>query len=159
MWMQGNSIGGQMKAKKYLMQLQSIHNSIERRKIELEEVRALAESVGSFDYSRDVVDTSKTGDALERKVMNIVDKEFEYLDTITLYLEKKNQIITEIESIDDGTDVMFNYSNLLYKKYVEFKSLELISCEMGYSHERIKHIHGEALVCFENKILAPNSTE
>lgn len=150
-----------MKAKKYLRQLQSIHNSMERRRLELEEVRALSESIGSFDYSRDVVCTSKTGDTLERKVISIVDREFDYLNVITSYLDKKTQIINEIESIDDGTEVCSKYSELLYKKYVEFKPLELVAFEMGYSYERIKHLHGDALVCFEDKILksTPISTE
>lgn len=150
-----------MKAKKYLRQLESIHNSIERRKSELEEIRLLSESIGSFDYSRDVVNTFKTGDALERKVIRIADKEAEYINTIDKYLERKNQIIEEIESIDDGTDATIKYSKLLYKRYVEFKPLEMVSCEMGFAYPYIKHLHGEALLYFENKILnlTPNNTK
>lgn len=147
-----------MRAKKYLGQLKSIHNSMERRKTELEEIRELSTSIGSFDYSKDMVDTSKTSDALERKVLNIVDREFTYLDAISSYLDKKNQIIAEIESLDDGSDEKKNYTELLYKRYVEFKTLEMIACEMAFNYGYIKHLHGEALVYFDETILAPKST-
>ena len=37
------------------------------------------------------------------------------------------------------------YRKVLKKKYVEGLKLEQIACDIGYSYDRTKHIHGEAL--------------
>ena len=37
------------------------------------------------------------------------------------------------------------YKEVLKKKYIEGLKLEQIACDMGYSYDRTKHMHGEAL--------------
>ncbi len=37
------------------------------------------------------------------------------------------------------------FVELLHKRYVEFKGLELIAIEMNYTYNHIRHMHGRAL--------------
>lgn len=147
-----------MKAKQYLKQLDRLEKSIKRRMTELEELKELSTSIGSFDYAKDNVTSSKSLDAPYVRIINELEaKEGEMQSAITLYLQKKRLIVDQIEGLVDKEV----YSEILYKKYVEFKSLELISLEMGYSYPRTKHLHIDALVYFEDKYLksTPISTE
>lgn len=131
-----------------MKQLERLSNKIDRRLADLEELKELSTSIGSFDYSKDVVDTSPTGDAIERKVIKIADMEQTLREQIDFYIRKKHQIIDEIESLQEE-----KYVDILYKRYAEFKRLEQISCEMCISYDYAKHLHGEALLDFQNKIL------
>lgn len=133
-----------MTTKRYLKQIIRLQKSIEYRKEQLEELRELSTSIGSFDYSKDIVDTTPTGDGMEKKIIKIADLEADLTRKIILYTAKKNQIIEEIESLEEP-----KYVEILMKMYVEDKSLEEVAVEMAYSYDRVRHLHGLALVEFE----------
>lgn len=133
-----------MTTKRYLKQIIRLDRSIKYRKEQLAELKELSTSIGSLDYSKDIVDTTPTGDGLANKIIKIADLEAEITRKMILYTAKKNQIIEEIESLEDT-----NYADILMKKYVEDKSLEEVAVEMGYSYDRVRHMHGLALVEFE----------
>ncbi len=48
--------------------------------------------------------------------------------------------IGQIHMLDDIT-----YMKILFKKYIEFKTLKTIAKEIGYSYDRTRHAHGYAL--------------
>lgn len=133
-----------MTAKEYLGQIRCYHNRIEEKKREIEELRDMATCIGSFDYSKDPVKTSPSGDAMVNAVAKIVDAREECARLIVTYLEKKNVIIREINEMSNET-----YRKLLYKRYVEYKRLEQIAVEMNYQYEWIRQLHGRALQDFE----------
>lgn len=135
-----------MTTKKYLKQVIRLQKNIEYRKEQLEELKELSTSIGSFDYSRDVVDTTPTGDGMENKVIKVADLEAEIKEKIILYTIKKNQIISEIESLEQETLI-----DILMKVYVEDKSLEQVAVELAYSYDRVRHLHGIALAEFEKR--------
>lgn len=64
------------------------------------------------------------------------------------YVDKKNKIIGEIQTLENE-----NYMNLLYKRYVEGKRLEVIAVEMNYNYGHTKKMHGWALLEFGEKFL------
>jgi len=48
-----------------------------------------------------------------------------------------------------GWQVNTKYLQVLYKRYVEYKSFEQIAVEMGYTYDYIRKIHIKALRNFE----------
>ena len=62
------------------------------------------------------------------------------------YVEKKNVIISQIDSMDDE-----NVYNILFARYIEKKTFEVIATEMNYSFRNITRLHGRALKEFEKK--------
>ena len=86
--------------KKYLNQLQKIDIMIKQRQQERDELRDMLGSIGSFDYSKDRVQTSPSGDAQYAKtVERIADIEAEVSNLITDYASRKNIVISQIQAL------------------------------------------------------------
>lgn len=66
--------------------------------------------------------------------------------TIDEYRDKKCKIISQIDGMEDE-----NYYNILFSRYIEKKSFELIATEMSFSYRNITRLHGKALKAFELK--------
>lgn len=145
-----------MKAKEYLQQLQRLDTVINQKINELGDLRLKSQSTGSIDYSKERVQTSPSGDApFVKPICRIIDLEAEINAEIDRYVDEKHRIINQIQGLKNS-----DYISLLFKRYVEFKSLERICVEMNFSYDYIKHLHGYALKEFEDKILntTPNNT-
>lgn len=136
-----------MKAKEYLKQIEKLDKCIDQKQIECDSLRLLAESNGSIQYG-ERVQTSPQGDTLEKKVVKYVQMEQEINDMIDRFVDLKHKIIDEIQGLSEVKHI-----DVLFKKYVQYKSLEQIAVEMNYSYDRIKHIHGYALQEFDKKYL------
>lgn len=145
-----------MKAKEYLEQVELLDVKIKQKKIELAGLKEDATCTGAFDYSAEKVQTSAKADSMSNKVAKYVDLEKEIHEDIERFTELKHKVIGQIHMLDDIT-----YMEILFKKYIEYKTLKDIAVEMKYSYGRTKHIHGFALEAFRIKVLensAPNST-
>ncbi len=145
-----------MKAKEYLQKLKRLDTIIDQKIKEQADLRHMSTSIGSFDYSKDRVQTSRSGDVPYVKVINrIIDLNEEINREMDIYADEKHRIINQIQGLSDARHI-----DILYKRYVEFKSLEQICVEMGFSYDYIKHLHGYALRDFGKKFLksTPNST-
>lgn len=138
-----------MKAKEYLQQLQRLDTIINQKITEIDDLRLKVTSTGSIDYSKERVQTSPSGDApFANMIARIADLEAEINTEIDAFVDEKHKIINEIQALKNP-----DYISLLYKRYVEYKSLERICVEMNFSYDYIKHLHGYALQDFEVKIL------
>ena len=145
-----------MKAKEYLQQLQRLDTMINQKIKELGDLRLMSQSVGGIDYSKERVQSSPSGDApFVKPICRIIDLEAEINAEIDRFVDEKHKIINQIQGLKNS-----DYISLLFKRYVEFKSLERICVEMNFSYDYIKHLHGYALKDFEDKILntTPNNT-
>lgn len=145
-----------MKAKEYLQQLQRLDTVINQKIKEVHDLRLQAQSTGGIDYSKERVQTSPSGDApFVKPICRIIDLEAEINAEIDKFVDEKHKIINQIQGLKNS-----DYIALLFKRYVEFKSLEKICVEMNFSYDYIKHLHGYALQDFEDKILnsTPNNT-
>lgn len=131
-------------AKEYLVQLLILKKRIARAKQELAEVRELALCIGSFDYSKDPVKTSKKGDNIEKSVIKIDEAERKLSRLICEYLETAGVIRRQIERIENET-----FKELLLMRYADGLKLEEISVKLGYSYNHVRHLHGLALLEFE----------
>lgn len=75
-------------------------------------------------------------DEMERKIDSLIDE----------YVNKRNTIIGQIDSMEDT-----NTYNILFARYIEQKTFEVIATEMTYSWRQIIRLHGKALQQFEEK--------
>lgn len=137
-----------MTAKEYLQQLRMLDIKIRHRKEQVEELRALAMCLGSFASDGDRVQTSGSGDRMSEQVARYVDLQAEVEEMIRGYTERKDRIIREIHELSDA-----RYVEVLFKRYVEFKRLDVIASEMGYTYEWIRMVHGHALQAFSREYL------
>lgn len=133
-----------MTVKKYLQQLRVLNIKIRQREEQIRELRSLAMGSGSLSSEGERVQTSIAGDKLSESVIKYIDLQAEVKQMIESYTQEQNKIISQIQSLEDS-----RYIEILYKRYVEFKSFELIACEMNYNYTWICELHGKALKAFE----------
>ena len=128
-----------MTTKQYLEQIRRYDFLIESKISERKHLQSLATSSG-IDYSCERVQTSPSPDRMGDLVSKIVDTQSEIADMISEYLNKKNEVIQTIESVDN-----IRFHEILYKRYVDGKSLGTISDEMHINYDYLKHLHIKAL--------------
>lgn len=141
-----------MKAKEYLLQIEVLQAKIEQKQQRAKEYRDIAMCSGGFDYSKEKVQTSNLGGQIENPVVRYVTLEQEIAEDIYNLNQKKDNITDEIHNLNNA-----NFIKILYKRYVECKSLGKVSKEMAYSYDHIRSLHGEALKEFE-KINLPTKS-
>lgn len=134
-----------MKAKNYLKRLKRLDTIIRQKQQEITDLRLTASSTGGFDYSKERVQSSPSGDApFVRPVLKIIELEQQINAEIDRYVEEKHKIINEIQGLQDT-----RYVEILFRRYVEFKSLETISVELNYTYQYARELHGYALQDFQ----------
>lgn len=134
-----------MSAKEYLKDLKRLDTMINQKIKELDDLKALREGVGGLDYSKDRVQTSMSGDAaFVKPTLRIIELEQEINNEIDKFVDKKHTIINQIHTLNDSKHI-----EILHKRYVEFKSFELIAVEMSYAYDYVRRLHGIALQNFK----------
>lgn len=73
----------------------------------------------------------------------LMDMFNELMQKIMKEKELQNRIVEQVNKIE------FPYRNILYKVYIQGKSLVKVASEMNYSYERMKHMNGIALLKFD----------
>ncbi len=133
-----------MKTKEYLQQLQKLDIIINQKLQELYELKKL-QDIKAIDYTKEKVQSSRQNGAnFETILIKIIDMENEINDEIDRFIDMKHCIINQIQTLDNT-----KYMQVLYKRYVEYKSFEQIAVEMGYTYDYIRKIHIKALRNFE----------
>ena len=130
--------------KEYLRQLRRLELCIEQRQEELNRLRELI-GCNAIDYG-ERVQTSPSADSIPNEVIRRAELEADISRKIERFLQLKHKIINEIQLFDNAV-----YVSILYKRYVEYKSLEEIAVEMNYSYIHIKRLHGYALLEFKKR--------
>lgn len=115
---------------------------------ELEYVRSMATGVTAIRYDKDNVQTSPENDQMANYMVRLEKAEARALKLSEEYFDQAILIRDQINSITPG-----NYSDILYLRYVCGMRLWEIADELGYSHDRIRHMHGMALVEFGKRFL------
>lgn len=139
--------GEGMTAKEYLSQIWKCQLIIKNNQTRLNELKELAMCTGSKELKPDVVQSSIKNAGLEDSVGRYVDFEQKIQNEIGEYLELKNKIVGEIQNLKASPQ----HIQLLLERYCSCKRFEVISVDMGYSYERIRHMHKEALEYFDEQ--------
>ena len=138
-----------MTGKEYFIKIRNARDTQNSLARQVEELRAMAEAIGGFDYAKPNVQSSPTN-ATEERIVRLVDTLKEYEAAVI----KFSSMVLEAEA---------RLSELSRSEYVEvirFRYMDKkhhtwgwISEEMGYTEQRIREIHGEALDEFERRYL------
>lgn len=140
-------------AKAYLKRIRLYDSHINNKMEELERLKAmvtkitqtLRDDAGGGSRSQD-----KVGDAVSR----MVDLQAELNAEINRYVDSKAEIRNALNKIQKQ-----RYFDVLYKRYVLFKTWQQIADEMGYEDIRnVYRLHGRALLAF-NRILCEEKEE
>lgn len=137
-----------MTAKEYLMKLKVLDVKINQKLEEISALRALLTSIPAVNTTEERVKSGNAaGDARFVKTLTKIDKkEREADEIIDKFIDEKNKIINEIHELSNPLHI-----EILHKKYVEFKRLEVVSVELDKSYQYIVEVHGYALKEFEKK--------
>lgn len=135
-----------MRAKEYLQQIRKLDIRIGQRITQLNEMRARVHIMGSFDYSKDRVQSSPSSG--NKQIEELVDFEKDINALIIREQLLKDKIIGEIQQLENPIHV-----DLLFRRYLECQSFERISCDMGYTYNYTLNLHGMALQAFEDQVL------
>lgn len=118
---------------------------INNKLVEIQQLRDLALGISSISTGERVQSTPDF-DKIGSKMAKIDELEKNLDETIDKYVDLKNRIIGQIESMED--EITYN---ILFSRYIEKKQFELIAIDMGYSWRQIIRLHGNALRQFEEK--------
>lgn len=131
-------------ARQYLEQLQMIDIQINQDIERLSEMKESALCTGGIDYSRERVQTSPVGDKIGTDVTRYMTFNDEINAEIDRFVDAKEQIIKEIRGLHDK-----NFIQVLFKIYVQFKTVKAASQEMKKSYSYTVDLHKKALEAFE----------
>lgn len=91
------------------------------------------------------VGSRKVEDSMAEKLTTLMDKFNDLLDKINIMQDRQNTIMEQLMQVEQP------YLNILYKIYIQGKSLVKVADEMGYSYRDMCRKHGVALNKFEEK--------
>lgn len=132
-----------MTAREYLSRMEKIKVEIEQKEEERRELLECATSITAF-FGSDKVQSSPKHDRMAELVTKAADMEREISLMVASLWDERNKIVNRIHTLNTT-----NYITLLYKRYVQNKSLGQIAEEMSYSDQYIRELHGKALKEFE----------
>lgn len=135
-----------LSAREYLGQLEVIDEKINQKLEELNNLMTDSTSTGGIDYSKERVQSSGSKDSLGDVVTRYVSLNDEINAEIDEFADIKHQVIKEIQSLN-----VKNYIQVLFKVYVQYKSIKVASDEMKMSYQYVRNIHKKALAAFEKK--------
>lgn len=134
-----------METKEYLSQIGRLDRAINNKLSELAQYKELAHSVSAVKNT-ERVQSSMSYDKLGDSVAKIQELEKEVDTMIDEYVDKKRKIISQIDDMENE-----NTYHILFARYVEKKTFEVISIEMNYSFRQTTRLHGRALQEFEQR--------
>lgn len=129
-----------MTVKEQLQELRRLDVEINNKIKELEELRQRSVGVGSFDYSKDRVVTSPSGDAMSNMVSKIIVLDEQINEMIDNYVDKKEKAKLVIKCLHNEKEL-----RVLYLRYIIGLSWRQVAEEMDISHGYMYKLHNRAL--------------
>lgn len=130
--------------KEYLLRLQRLNTNINQKIAELDSLRLTCTSIKPPSFDSDKVQTGGSGDApFVRQIEKIMLLQEEINKEIDNFVDEKHTIINQIQQLSDS-----RYIEILHKRYVEFKTLDIVATELNYSYQYTVELHGHALKAF-----------
>nr|DAR53010.1 MAG TPA: Protein of unknown function (DUF1492) [Bacteriophage sp.] len=134
-----------MTTKEYLGQISRLNRMINNKLTEIAQLKDMAVSI-SAPQSGERVQTTPNFDKIGTKYAKIDEMERKIDGMVDELVDKKEKIIQQIDSMEDE-----NTYNILFARYIEKKTFEVIATEMKYSWRQVVRLHGNALKQFEKK--------
>ena len=136
-----------MKHKDCLRRIRRLDVHIDQKIKELESLRAAATRISGANYARDPVSGGKKQEARYTGIVErTVDLEREIETEIDRFADERHEVINCIQSLENPL-----YSDILFQRYVEYKSLYEIAKEMKYNYGYTRQLCGKALQAFSKR--------
>ena len=132
-----------MDTKQYLSQIERLDKMIQNKLSEIYQLKTMACSV-TVSNEKERVQTSSDKDRLGSTVAKIVDLEKETDRLVDSFIDLKKETMLIIRMIKSE-----RHREILFKKYLEQKSLYEIAEELGMTDRGCKKAHKRALEEFE----------
>ena len=131
-------------AAKYLGQLERQRTRLDMDEERLEHMRAKVYGASGFDYSRERVQTSSGKDQQSESVIRLMDFQKRVEEERQFYESVEDTITEQIGQLSGSIE-----SKLLFKIYVQFKTLRQAANEMCISQSYAYRVHNRSLREFE----------
>ena len=132
-----------MTAKKYLSELQVINTKIEQLQEQRQMYLDMATSI-TAPVNPVKVQTNRISDLMGDKTSKAVDLGKKIDEEINNLWNKQQEVVKEIQSLHN-----VDYIRILFKVYVQFKTIKQASFEMKKSYSYTVELHKKALAAFE----------
>lgn len=126
-------------AKRYLQQIQLCDSRINTRLEELHRLKEMVVRITSTPKDN-IASGGGSQDKLANAVAKIVDLEAEIDREIDYFVNARRKVVALIDKLSDPDQIQ-----VLHKRYVQYKTLERIACDMGMSYRNVCYIHGKGL--------------
>ena len=126
-------------AKAYLSQVELYDTHINNKLEELQRLKEFTRQITST-WKKDVVATSGKQDKLGEAIAKIIDLETEINDAIDAYIDRRREVVSLIEKLNEPDQVL-----VLHKRYCEYKPWPQIAKEMHMAERTVQYTHGRAL--------------
>lgn len=135
-----------MTAKEHLGQIIVLNAKINQKLQEKTELRASLTSISSPDFSKERVQggSPSSDPVFAKRIIKLISLEEEIDEMLDELVDKKHLIIGQIHSLGNA-----NHIKVLYKCYVDGKTLKVIAREMNYTYQHVRRLHTTALQEFE----------
>ena len=144
----GDNWWRRMTAKEYLQQVYVVTKRLQRLNMLREKLLADAYSIGSpaGSLSFNKVQTSKTGDKIERAIARIDKTDRRICSEIKRLHDSSTKIQRQIEALDDE-----RYKSVLFGRYIMCQTWEKIAEDVPCDVRHVYRLHGKALDAFAQK--------
>lgn len=139
-----------MTPKEYLMQYRFAVARAQSALDLRDELRGIAERITPAYQATGGAAQKNTGDKLGSSVAKIMDAESIVDSEIEMLIATEREVQKTIDAVKDKT-----LGELLYKRYINGKTFEMIAVEMNYSYRQITRMHGAALLAVKDVLECP----
>ncbi len=134
-----------MTTKEYLSQISRLDRMIKNKLTELTQLKEVMCGLSAIPNEERVQSTPNV-DKIGTAYCKIESMEENIDRLIDEYADKKNEIISQIDGMED--EILYD---ILFSRYIARKTFEKIADNMNYSFRQTTRLHGKALQEFEKK--------
>lgn len=134
-----------MTTKEYLSQISRLDRMIKNKLTELSQLKEMTCGLSTIP-NEERVQSTPNFDKIGTAYCKIESMEENIDKLIDEYADKKNEIISQIDGMED--EILYD---ILFSRYIARKTFEKIADNMNYSFRQTTRLHGKALQEFEKK--------
>lgn len=135
-----------MTAKDYLQEIQVLDVKFEQKKQEYMNLRELNTGVRAVDYSKVRTQNTERSAGFTKHSDKVLDMFYELQEECVDFNLMRHKRIEEIQMMKK-----VEYMDILFKRFVEYKSMECIAKEMDYTYKYASKLLNLALKAFEKQ--------
>lgn len=134
-----------MEAKSYLQQIEKLDSQIKKKLSEVEKLGLIATGT-TMKFESERVQSSGSKHSMENAICMKLDIESEVVEEVKKLFKLRQKIIHDIDQLP------INEYEVIYRKYVEYKELYEIACDVGKSYSWVTSVHSRGLANIQKQL-------